>query len=803
MLRCTRCNSKVDDDARFCDICGAPLVSPKKQSGSAGKKIAGRDSSCDIVINDETVSKRHAEIEVDGDSIRIKDLGSSNGTFVNGRRLASNESVRLQILDSVRLGFFVLELGSMHKRISDAHIEHHPSVGSKDPRKKIVLGRSPDCDVVVNHPQVSARHVLAIRHEDGFLLEDLSSRNGTFINGRRIKGLTKMTPSDRLSLGSVQVVLNFETLSLTPVNPRGNLEVSVSRLQRYVTTEDGRRKEILAEMSFSLRSGELIGVMGQSGAGKSTLLMALSGFEQPTSGRIEINGESLYANPTLFKSLIGFVPQDDLLHGDLTVQEEIEFSARLRLPDDTTDAEISNRVSALLVELGLSEIAHLRIGTPAEKVISGGQRKRVNLAVELVGEPEIVFLDEPTSGLSSQDALDVVNCLRTLAAAGRTIVMTIHQPSKDIYNCLTKVIYLVKGGRLAFIGDTQDEVFRYFNVGDGNPDSVMKALDGLPPEEWQEKFRKFSSNLIHSTDSPEPSIAVSKSQDRLLRMKNRGEPLRQCFVLVRRYALCKLRDQSNLWFLALQAPLVGLMLAVLFGEGRSDYGVRDIPIFIMGIAVLFFGTFNASREIVRERGIARRERLVFLQTGPYIFSKFLFLSSVSVPQIFVLLLAVKLFVGIDGSFLEYFFLLLLTSLCSIALGLLISTLVKSVEAAMAVVPIVVILQIVLAGFLKPLNDRGQEHVATLAAPFVSRWSTEALMEVERRGLNGPRTQSSDGQKCDVISDSPTAFDWCAFRAQSPRGYLPRRLTFNITVLLGFCIAILAATLGIYRSKNPS
>lgn len=761
------------------------------------RRIIGKDPSCDIVLTDESVSRRHAEIEIHADGIRISDLGSTNGTFVNSRKL-QNQSAEIGLQDTVRFGLVTFDLSILNI------VNSSFPISDKSPRRPLLIGRSPACDLVISHPQVSARHAIAIPNSTGFLIEDLKSRNGTFLNGRRVKGRQQMRPADRLSLGSVQVSLNSENLRLTPINPRGTMSIDVSKLSRSVTGENGQKKTLLSEMSFTIRPGELIGVMGQSGAGKSTLLMALSGFERPTAGHVLINGEDLYENFSSFQSAVGFVPQDDLLHGELTVREAVEFSARLRLPDDTSEKEIHSRIASLLVELGLNDIADLQIGTPSQKVISGGQRKRVNLAIELVGEPEIIFLDEPTSGLSSQDAADVIHCLRKLADAGRTVVLTIHQPSLEIFQSFSNIIYLAKGGRLAFCGETHHEVYQYFGVKDQHPDLVMKALEGKSPEEWAEKYRSYSryepKTPLRKDEPNESSIGLG---GRTRRPKPKGSAIRQACILISRYFLAKTRDRSNLLFICLQAPVVGVMLALLFSEGRESYAVRDIPIFITGIAVLFFGTFNASREIVREASIARRERLVFLRTVPYIASKFILLGLISAIQIGLLLLIVKLFVGIEGSFHEYFFILFLTSLCAIGLGLFISTIVRSVEAAMAVVPIVVILHIVLAGFLKPLNDRGQEHIAVLASPFVSRWATEALMEVERRGLNGVGANDDAGQKCDVVFDSPIAFEWCAFRAQSPKGYRPRRLLHNTGVLLLLCLGFLGASFAFHRLRKPT
>jgi ABC-type transport system involved in multi-copper enzyme maturation permease subunit len=220
----------------------------------------------------------------------------------------------------------------------------------------------------------------------------------------------------------------------------------------------------------------------------------------------------------------------------------------------------------------------------------------------------------------------------------------------------------------------------------------------------------------------------------------------------------------------------------------------------MGIAVLFFGTFNASREVVREKSIFLRERLVFLRTLPYLLSKFLFLAAINSVQCLIMTLFLKGFIGAEGHFVEYLITLLITGCSAIGLGLLISTIVRTAETAMAIVPIVIIINIVLAGFLKPLNSKNQEYVGLLASPVIARWSTEALMEVERRGLS-TLVVNVQPSGCDYVGESPRAVDWCALRVQAAKGLEPKRLTVDFAVILGFNLIALA--LGYFRLRIGS
>lgn len=272
-----------------------------------------------------------------------------------------------------------------------------------------VLGRDLTCDHVLNYPMVSRRHACLHRWADGTVLEDLDSTNGTFINGQRIKGKVLVRTGDVISLGSFSFTLAGDG-KLHKRDLRGNVNLVARKL-----AVDIPARRLLENVSLVVQPGELVGLMGASGAGKTTLLNALNGYAVPSEGKVLLNGHDLYAWYREFAPFIGYVPQDDIIHRDLTVFQALYYSARLRLPTDTSDAEIETRVQELLHNLGLEGTEEVLIGSPEKRGISGGQRKRVNIAMELLTEPLVLFLDEPTSGLSSEDALVVMKVLRGLA----------------------------------------------------------------------------------------------------------------------------------------------------------------------------------------------------------------------------------------------------------------------------------------------------------------------------------------------------------------------------------------------------
>ncbi len=326
------------------------------------------------------------------------------------------------------------------------------------------------------------------------VIEDLDSANGTFVNGARIHAPRPLEAGDRVTIGRFSFRVGVQG-RLERQDRRGNVSVQAQAVAVSVDT-----RCLLEDVSLTVYPGELVGLMGPSGAGKTTLLNALNGYAQPTSGSVFFNGQDLYANYDQFRGLIGYVPQDDVIHEQLTVAQALYFSARLRLPADTSDAEIQERVRRVISQLALEGSEQVLIGSPNRRGISGGQRKRVNLAMELLTEPAVLFLDEPTSGLSSEDTINVMRLLRSFADQGRTIVLTIHQPGLEAYRLLDNLILMgrdagsVEPGRLVYYGPAYPQAVEFFHPDPLDarhalsPDDVLLGLAGLPCSIWQQRY---------------------------------------------------------------------------------------------------------------------------------------------------------------------------------------------------------------------------------------------------------------------------------------------------------------------------
>jgi ABC-type multidrug transport system ATPase subunit len=516
-------------------------------------------------------------------------------------------------------------------------------------------------------------------------------------------------------------------------------------------------------------------------------------YLRPTSGEVRVNGESLYAIYDALRGSIGYVPQDDIVHPELTVFEAIKYSAQFRLPPDFKEDEIDRRVEQVIKDLGLEQVKNLEIGKPERKVLSGGQRKRVNIALELVTDPALMFLDEPTSGLAADDTVALIDLLANLAKKyGKTIIVTIHQPAREEYEKFNLALIMGYGGEPVYFGPTGKESYEFFGryvpqrgTSIDNPRDMFDLLKKREEDEassgrhaskplarqaaaaaWRAEFfdPKNATYRKMFTGAREPGKpSASRAPEKL-----RVQYLRQFWLLFKRYATVKRRDRVGSAILLAQAPIIGVLLAVVFSDparmpnlwcqqllqraetvaakagGVSPACLADVTrfpnvadfssaIFFLTVAALWFGTSNAAREIVAEQAIYRRERMVNLSVFNYVMSKFALLSLVSTVQCSVLLAIVYTVLGLGGgsaaTFLTMLSFMILTSLSAASLGLLISTVVTSSEAAMALTPIALIPQVVLGGRIVPMTNKRWLEWVMGAIP--SRWSFEGLLAAER------------------------------------------------------------------------
>lgn len=600
-------------------------------------------------------------------------------------------------------------------------------MGPPTARDVTIVGRARDADLILDSPMVSAHHAELRRTEIGYVLKDLGSSNGTFLDGRRIDE-ARLSPGQQIYIGPCR--LTFDGHTLREFDERGQVRIDALDVVFHPPTA---HRPILNHITLSLQPREFVALVGTSGAGKSTLLKCLIGQRTPTSGSVLYNGLPAES----FRHLLGYVPQDDIVHRELTVEAALTYAARLRLPRDTRPQEIARRIDFVLASVDLAHRRGTRIAN-----LSGGERKRVSVGVELLTEPGVFFLDEPTSGLDPGLEKKAMQLYAQLARQGRTIVLITHA-TQNIVLC-DKVAFLAPGGRLVYYGPPR-EALEFFGVQDF-ADIYLKLLVADAGPEWEKRFRE--SRLYHqyvhtAATSLQPQAPRSVARARTHPLQALSTSLRQLTVLLARYANLLLSDRTNLTLLLGQAPLIALVLAFLFpadlfrlnqevtGEGKFPIVDGPTVMFTMMVSCLLFGVINACREVVKERSILERERLVNLGLTPYLLSKVLLLGLLGMVQAGVLQLIVTARIELSlepaDQLLLYAY---LAGAClgGVLMGLLLSCLAESTEQAMSLVSVILILQIVLSGaFVKP--EGMSPPIAFLSILSISRWVFAGLGEL--------------------------------------------------------------------------
>lgn len=697
--------------------------------------LIGSADACDIRVASPYVSARHCRLELDGRQWTLEDLGSTNGTFVNGQRCVARRIVSPS--DRITLGTAEpLPWPEVPGRAAAAG-----AAGSlRLPRasRPLVIGRAPDCDIVLDAPMVSSRHAAVEPAGDGWIIRDLGSTNGTFVAGRAVRDGALVHAGDVIGLGSHRLTISADGRTLERNAPGGRLAIEA----REVTVEAGPRR-LIQNVSLAVRPGELVAIMGPSGAGKSTLLAAIAGCRRPDAGRVLLSGADLYARFDEFRGQVGYVPQDDIMHTDLTVWQALWYAARLRLPRDYSRAEIRRRVESAIERLGLQGTERVRIGSPDRRGISGGQRKRVNVALELITDPPILVLDEPTSGLSSTDALSLMQLLRDLADSGKAILLTIHQPGVEVMRLLDGLAVVARDdstsqvGELVWYGPAHPDAAIFFEPDATTPDadSVLRGLTRRPVAAWQATYRDTTAHARWLTARrSQPGPAPTSGRRRVVSLL---DGVSQWRVLAQRMLAIKAADPWSTAVLLLQAPVIGLLVQIVFAARMHAVPTRDTwpdisqavaaTCFLLGLAAVWCGCANAARELVAERAIFRRERMVGLELGPYLASKLVVLGVLAAMQCAALLLVGGR--GLESGLAGPFATLFLAAGAATALGLCISTLARSTEAAAGLLPIVILPMVILGGILVPLGDL-PAPTTLLADALPSRWAFEGLVVPE-------------------------------------------------------------------------
>ena len=733
-----------------------PAINSEKSEDifNKGCLSVGRASGNDIVLDFPQISNEHAFVIQDMNKWYIEDRDSKNGTFVNDR---TRPVSRMEITSDDILYFGSYKIPAV--RIM--RMKAGESFGGDDPQtitiadQETIFGRDPACTICLDYPQVSWHHARLVCREGSFFLEDLASTNGTYVNGLGITSCI-VTAQDTISISSFTFRLTIDN-KIEKKDHRGDIRIAAESITVEIYDKKAHAaKKLLDDVSLTIYPSEFVGVMGPSGSGKTTLLLALNGYLSPQTGLSLINGQSLYDNYDAFRNCIGYVPQDDIFHPELTVFEALHYTAKLRLPLDTTKQEINARIDSVLIQLGLVDpnkdidTRNVSIGSAEKKGISGGQRKRLNLALELLTDPTLLFLDEPTSGLSSEDTIIVMDVLRVLASNGKTIILVIHQPSLEVYKKLDNLIVL-SCGKLMYYGPAFPDSITFFNPGKSheklteNADNTLKGLSSRHELEWEQEYNNSMYFKKYVEGRKDNATSSQKHENREQRTSF-NFILTQWCTLTSRYFTVKRKDRVNTAILFLQAPVIALLISLVF-PGKGSENAAPVPLFLIIISALWFGISNSAREIVTEKAIYNRERMINLKIPAYVLSKYVVLGCFCLFQCAVLVGIIHPAVHLHGAISRIFCVTFLAALAGLSIGLFLSSLTRTQQAAIAIVPLVLLPMVILGGAMLPVTDMGES--ANVLSHFVpSRWAFEHVLRIE-----DATKEDEKGDKQETISNS--------------------------------------------------
>lgn len=669
----------------------------------------GRDpASADIALNFEEASRIHGYFLLQPDGVYYQDNDSLNGTMVvdNMRRIKLHHTTKTaQVTET---SFF--RIGSGDKYFLFFVRQNQKNRGWKKialSEKPLTIGRSHTNDVVLLHPSVSKRHARVGMHEKRPQVQDMGSHNGTRVNGNYVHGKVGLENFDVIEIIDYQMIYCKGLLYyLTSVE---GVHLVVEDLNKSV---DHGRKKLLQHINLEIKSNDFVAIIGGSGAGKTTLMNAISGFDQQCSGRIYFSGNDLKKNFNNLKDMIGYVPQQEIIYENLTLHNMLYYTAKMKLPSDMDKREIEMRITEVLKMVELSGHASTFI-----RKLSGGQKKRASIAVELLADPKLFFLDEPTSGLDPGTEENLMMLLNHLSKTRDKTTIIVTHTTQNLHLC-DKVIFMGPGGYLCFYGSVE-QAKMFFQT-----DSLVNIYNLIAknPVMWAEQFEKIMRAERQQSNVEQGSTQKVK--------KNKVAVVRQLGVLIKRYAELIWNDKMRLAILLLQPVIIGILLKLVSNEEVfSVFEDTQTMLFCLSCASIWVGLFNSIQEICKERNILKREYMANLKLPLYTFSKFAIQFILATAQAFLLTAVFAVSQGeypkgiwLDPYVFEIFVTTLLTILAAMAIGLLISAVVRTGDKAMTLAPFVLIVQLLFSGILFKLEGAAK-YIAYLT---VSKWSVESM-----------------------------------------------------------------------------
>lgn len=666
--------------------------------GSFGKNSItfGRGDQNDIIL-DSSLASAHPHhgrlIRVD-EGWQIEDLGSTNGliwndSYIQTKLVCSGDLIRIdkareKATDSV---LFIFTSG-----INNAGWKKQPLENT------ITIGRSNSCNIVLAHVSVSRNHARVCKRNNQWVIEDLQSTNGVIVNNQQIQGQAVLKEKDVISIMGISLIFTSSGIYYRQREKGISVDVSdvVIRRGKKITGN---------HISLSIKPGELIAVVGGSGSGKTTILNCMCGYLPPSKGHVYINGTDLYRNFDALKKSFGYVPQADIVYDNLTLWDMLLYTAKLRLPPDVSAAERENAINRAIGMIDMEKQKHQLIRT-----LSGGQRKRASIAVELLSDPDLLFLDEPTSGLDPGTERELMQSLRKMADNGKTIVLVTHS-TLQLKLC-NKILFMGTGGNLCYYGNYY-EALRFFGVRD-----IVDVYDLIAgsAKEWKARYKQQAR--------PERKPPVEK-----IPRPRRAPAFRQLPVLCSRYIKLILNDRKRLLLLLSQAPLLAVLISIVSnGDQFKEYEITRALLFSLSCSAYWVGMLNALQEICKERMILKREYMAGLSLGAYLGSKVIVLGLLCLIQSVLLTGMFSVLIGtpeegvVFGPFSEMLLTCFLTALAATVTGLFVSAWFTNADRAMSVAPLLLMPQILFSGIFFVLD--GIKEVLSWFA--VCRWSVEGF-----------------------------------------------------------------------------
>lgn len=698
-----------------------------------GAYTFGRNENNSIPLNSSIVSGNHGEIYIQGGQFFVKDNASSNGSYIaygtqfvqmtpnqyyggNGKdmiiRLGTNQS--MDGIDPVLLLYTARQANGRWKTFE-------LKAGDTS------IGRAENCDIRLKNVAVSRYHA-GIRNANGqYYVFDNGSTNGVFVNGSRIQKSYHLSNKDIFTVLNTTFIYDGNVVYYK-VNPEG-IALEIHDLNKDVPAKGGK-KTILDKVSLSIEPNEFVAIIGGSGAGKTTLMTAMSGFDSKVTGRVYCNGTNLRENFQTLKNIIGFVPQQDIIYENITLKKMLYYTAKMKMPEDTSTAEIDARIEEVLGMVELSEHKDTYI-----RRLSGGQKKRASIAVELLANPGLFFLDEPTSGLDPGTEEHLMRTLSKLSKEQeKTIIMVTHTINN--LDLCDKVIIMGYGGRLCYCGSPAG-IKDFFQT-----DDLVKVYDIITadPKGWESRFRMSGINQVseHAAESNGEAIKPRKVNG-----------FTQLGILVRRYTTLIMNDMQRLALIFGQPLIIGLLLTLVAGPDiYQKFTETQSILFTLMSGGIWMGLLNTIQEVNKERVILKREYMGNLKLPVYMLSKYIVQGVISLVQAVILVVTFVLVKGtpsckgviISNATIEIIVLIFLTIYASAGMGLLLSSITKSADRAMSIAPFVLIIQLIFSGILFELTG------ATDKISYVtfSRWAMESIGSTcDLNELEPPGQEESD------------------------------------------------------------